>query len=137
MKKIGIGISIVLAIVIVLGLPYWINDIACISYKKDIESTITNISDVKVLDMLNGCGNIANGNHTHLIVTALVESDLPEESVKNKFPDAHDVIPYELLYYETKTSEQFKKHITDDTKNYYVLVYAKSAPFYYIDFRGH
>ncbi len=36
-----------------------------------------------------------------------------------------------------KQAEQFSKYVIDNSKKYYVLVYAKSAPFYYLDLRGH
>ena len=137
MKKIAIGILIVLAPVVVLCVPYWVDDFSCNNYKKDIENTIKNVGEIQVLDMLNGCGNVANGNHTHLIVTALVETELTKDSIKNKFPDAYNVVSFEELHFETKTKKQFSKYVTGDTKNYYVLAYVKSAPFYYIDLRGH
>jgi Na+-translocating ferredoxin:NAD+ oxidoreductase RnfE subunit len=52
-------------------------------------------------------------------------------------PDAYEVLHFEELHFETKTSRQFSKYVIDNSKKYYVLVYAKSAPFYYLDLRGH
>ena len=49
----------------------------------------------------------------------------------------YEVLHIEELHFETKTSRQFSKYVIDNSKKYYVLVYAKSAPFYYLDLRGH
>ena len=140
MKKILTVIAIVLsvlAVIMCLFLPQIVDDLACERYKLEIENVISEVNDVRLIDMLNGCGNVANGNHTYLIVTALIETEYQKEDVKDKFPKAYDIMLYEELSPQTKTSRQFAKNVTDDSKNYYVLIYAKSAPFYYMDFRGH
>ena len=105
--------------------------------KIEVEKVITEVDDISMIDTLNGCGNVANGNHTYLTVTALIESEYEKEVVKDKFPDAYEVLHFEELHFETKTSRQFSKYVIDNSKKYYVLVYAKSAPFYYLDLRGH
>lgn len=137
MKKLIAWGPVALAIVICLCMPYWVDDFACERYKIEVEKVIAEVDDISMIDTLNGCGNVANGNHTYLIVTALIESEYKKEIVKDKFPDAYEVLHFEELHFETKTSRQFSKHVIDNSKNYYVLVYAKSAPFYYLDLRGH
>ena len=140
MKKVLIVFSIVLAVVLVfclLFLPYLIDDMACDKYKKEIDAKITGVDEINFLDSMNKCGNVANGNHTYLVVNALIETELTIESVKYKFPDAYRVMPFEELYSESKEAKQFSKRVMNNGKNYFVLIYAKSAPFYFIDFRGH
>ena len=137
MKKVIFGILVVSLVVICLCMPYWVDDFACEQYKIEVEKVITEVDDIGMIDTLNGCGNVANGNHTYLIVTALIESEYEKEIVKDKFPDAYEVLHFEELHFETKTSRQFSKYVIDNSKKYYVLVYAKSAPFYYLDLRGH
>ena len=137
MKKVIVGILVVSLVVICLCMPYWVDDFACEQYKIEVEKVITEVDDISMIDTLNGCGNVANGNHTYLIVTALIESEYEKEVVKDKFPDAYEVLHFEELHFETKTSKQFSKYVIDNSKKYYVLVYAKSAPFYYLDLRGH
>ena len=137
MKKVIVGILVVSLVVICLCMPYWVDDFACEQYKIEVEKVITEVDDISMIDTLNGCGNVANGNHTYLIVTALIESEYEKEIVKDKFPDAYEVLHFEELHFETKTSMQFSKYVIDNSKKYYVLVYAKSAPFYYLDLRGH
>ena len=137
MKKLNVWSSVALAIFICLCMPYWVDDFACEQYKIQVEKVITEVDDICMIDTLNGCGNVANGNHTYLIVTALIESEYEKEIVKDKFPDAYEVLQFEELHFETKTSRRFSKYIIDNSNKYYVLVYAKSAPFYYLDLRGH
>ena len=137
LKKIIIWGLIALVIIICLCIPYWVDDFACEQYKIEVEKVIAEVDDISMIDTLNGCGNVANGDHTYLIVTALIETEYQKEIVKDKFPDAHEVLPFEELHFETKTNRQFSKYVTDNSKKYYVLVYAKSAPFYNLDLRGH
>lgn len=137
MKKVIVRILVVSLVVICLCMPYWVDDFACEQYKIEVKKVITEVDDIGMIDTLNGCGNVANGNHTCLIVTALIESEYEKEIVKDKFPDAYEVLQFEELHFETQTSRQFSKYVIDNSKKYYVLVYAKSAPFYYLDLRGH
>lgn len=136
-KKTIVIALIVLGAVMVLRVPYFVDDLACDNYKKSIESSIAGVSEIEVLDVLNKCGNVANGDHTFLIVNALIRTNLPKETVKNKFPDAYEVVKYNDLYIDSNESKQFAEYITDGAENYYVVVYAKSAPFYWFDLRGH
>lgn len=118
-------------------MPYFVDDIACDGYRSEIENAVSGVSGIEVLDMLNGCGNVANGDHTDLIVGVLIKTDLTIEELKSKFSDAYRVISFDKLSVNTKLYQQFSKHTIDDTEQYFVLVYAKSAPFWFIDFRGH
>ncbi len=136
-KKTIVTVLIALGAIIVLRLPYFVDDLACDNYKKSIESSIAGVTEIEVLDILNGCGNVANGDHTFLIVNVLIKTDLTKEDIKSKCADAYDVVSFNDLYSESKTSKHFSPYITDDVENYYVVVYAKSAPFYWFDLRGH
>lgn len=136
MKKIITIISIVLFVVIVLCLPYWINNIACNNYRNNIEVMISDVSEIEVLDIVNDCTNVANGKHTYLRVSVLINTDLTKGELKAKLNEVYDVIPYEELY-ELKLKNEFSEHIIDKTAGYFVLEYAKSAPLWYLDLRGH
>ena len=136
-KKTIVTVLIVLGAIIMLRLPYFVDDLACDNYKKSIESSMASVTEIEVLDVLNGCGNIANGDHTFLIVNVLIKTNLAKEAVENKFSDAYDIVNFNDLYSESKTGKRFSSYVTDDTENYYVVVYAKSAPLYWFDLRGH
>ena len=136
-KKTIVIALIILGAIIVLRVPYFVDDLACDNYKKSIESSIAGVTEIEVLDMLNGCGNVASGDHTFLIVNVLIKTDLAKEAVESKCADAYEVVNFHDVYSKSKTSERFAPYVTDDTENYYVVVYAKSAPFYWFDLRGH
>ncbi len=137
MKKVIIWLLVLSLVVICQCVPYWVDDFACEQYKTEIEKAIAEVEGISMIDTLIECGNVANGNHTYLIVNALIKTEDQEEIVNDKFPDAYEVLPFEKLRFETEMIEQFSKYVVDNSKNYYVVVYAKSAPFYYLDFRGH
>lgn len=137
MKKLIIGISVVLAIAICLCVPYWVDDLACAKYHKKIENVVSGVDEVKVVDMLSGCGNPANGNHTSKIAVVLVETKLTITDLTDKFSDAFRIMPFEDLLTGTETFNRFSRHINGSGNDNYVIVYSESAPFYYFDLRGH
>ncbi|MBE7044639.1 MAG: hypothetical protein E7397_03850 [Ruminococcaceae bacterium] len=137
MKKIIIGISLAIIFVICLCVPYWVDDFACAKYHREIEDIVSSAEEIKVIDILSGCGNPANGNHTSKIVVVLVETKMSLTDLKNEFPKAFEIMPFDELLQETKTFNKFSKHISGNGNENYVIVYAESAPFYYLDLRGH
>lgn len=137
MKKVIIGILIASLVVISFGVPYWVDDFACAKYHNKIEAVVSSVDGVKVIDMLSGCGNPANGNHTSKIVVALVETEMTVADLTDEFSNAYRIMPFNELLKETETFDRFSKHITGNGKNNYVIVYSESAPFYYLDLRGH
>ena len=137
MKKPIVGILLTLIIVICLWVPYWVDDLACAKYHKEIEDVVSSVDELEVIDMLSGCGNPANGNHTSKIVVVLVETKMTFADLTNEFPDAFKIMSFNELVRETKTFNRFSKHISGNKNENYVIVYAESAPFYYLDLRGH
>ena len=137
MKKIIIGILIALLAFISVCVPYWVDDLACAKYHTKIENVVLSVDELKVIDMLSGCGNPANGDHTSKIVVVLIETQMTLDELKNKFPDSFRIMPFDELLNETETFDRFSKHVTENSDDNYVIVYSESAPFYYLDLRGH
>ena len=137
MKKPIVGILLTLIIVICLWVPYWVDDLACAKYHTKIENVVSSVDELKIIDMLSGCGNPANGNHTSKIVVVLIEIQMTLDELKNKFPDSFRIMPFDELLNETETFDRFSKHVTENSDDNYVIVYSESAPFYYLDLRGH
>lgn len=137
MKKHIVGISLALAIVVCLCIPYWVDDLACAKYHREIEKVVSCVDEVKVIDVLSGCGNPANGNHTSKIVVVLIETQMTLADLTDEFRDSYRIMPFDELLEGTKSFDRFSKHISENGNENYVLVYAESAPFYYLDLRGH
>ena len=137
MKKIIIGMLIALFAFISVCVPYWVDDLACAKYHTKIENVVSSVDELKIIDMLSGCGNPANGNHTSKIVVVLIETQMTLDELKNKFPDSFRIMPFDKLLNETETFDRFSKHVTENSDDNYVIVYSESAPFYYLDLRGH
>ncbi len=137
MKKVIIGILIASFVIMCLCIPYWVDDFACAKYHKKIENVVSSVDGIKVIDMLSGCGNPANGNHTSKIVVALVETEMTDAELRDEFSNAFRIMPFNELLKGTETFNRFSTQITENEKNSYVIVYSESAPFYYLDLRGH
>ena len=137
MRKLIVWVLVALAIVICLCVPYWVDDLACAKYHREIENVVSSVDEIKVIDMLSGCGNPANGNHTSKIVAVLVETKMTITDLNDEFSDAFRIMSFNDLLKGTETFNRFSKYITGDGNDNYVIVYSESAPFYYLDLRGH
>lgn len=137
MKKLLIGISLALAIVICLCMPYWVDDFACAKYHTEIEDLVSSVDGIKVTDSFSYCGNLHNGNHTSKIVVVLVETELTITELTEKFSDAVEIAPFSDLSKWDEAFKRFSEQVAENENNNYVITYSQSAPFYYLDFRGH
>ena len=70
-------------------------------------------------------------------MVVLIETQMTLDELKNKFPDSFRIMPFDELLNETETFDRFSKHVTENSDDNYVIVYSESAPFYYLDLRGH
>ncbi len=138
-KKIIIGCLIIFFIIIILCLPYWINDVACLIYKNEIKNNLAEISELNVIEILNACGNSSGtGNHTDLYVAVLAETNLTEADIKNKISDVDLIYDTEKNTYSTLAMRTMNLSFKLKSKQKsYILEFHKPSPCSDFDFRGH
>ena len=147
MKKSTILIPViaVLSVWLLIGLifsPYIINDIACANYENKVNNIVSNEENVKLLEIVSGCGNSSGtGNHTDLYVAVLIETSLSKEKVKEAFNNVRGINLIKTYNEQTLAMSiinlQFSKTEFINDKNYYILEFVKKAPLSDFDLRGH
>lgn len=140
MKKTIICVACVIIGVILLCLPYQINNHACSKYRSEIETSLANVADITVLQVVNGCGNSSGtGDHTDLYVAALVKAN-SRDGIERAFPDAMDVRAVVDEGERTLAMElinlSFDEENYDDSKNLYIIEFSKRTLFSWLDLRG-
>lgn len=141
-KKLFASVFGVIFFLIILFLPYRINDAACSVYRNEIEDRVANVSEINVLQVVNGCGNsVGTGNHTDLYVAVLVETSLFENDLKERITNVSLVHDVEQKGNSTLAMEiiglSFSEVELDSNLNYYILEFAKESPCSDFDMRGH
>ena len=135
-KRIITSCLIIFFIIIIICLPYWINDIACLIYKNQIKNKLAEISELNVIEILNACGNSSGtGNHTDLYVAVLVETSLSETDIKNSISEVcyvHEAEKNSLAMRIMNLSFKLKSN-----RKSYILEFKKLSPCSFFDFRGH
>ena len=137
MKKKIVCAFVAVSIFFVLGMPYWLNDIACGKYKKEIECVVQSVEGVDIIAMFNECGNEWNGDHTSMIVKVLGKGKFSEKELCEKFSDADILYAYGEFGYDDEIPEEFCEYIIGVSNEYFLLRYRRSAPFSWLDLRGH
>ncbi len=141
MKKTIICVACVIIGVILICLPYQINNRACSKYRSEIEARLANVADITVLQVVNGCGNSSGtGDHTDLYVAALVKANSREDAIERAFPDAMDVRAVvdegERTLAMKLINLSFDEENYDDSKNLYIIEFSKRTLFSSLDLRG-
>lgn len=131
-----------MAVAISFCLPYWVNDISCYLYKNKIEDEVFANSKVKVLQVINGCGNSSGGgNHTDLYVGILIETVLSKDELLYEFSDVRYVYNIEKRGEKTLAIKnmnlRFDEQKYSDNQDYYILEFIKESPCSEFDMRGH
>ncbi len=139
--KVGIIVSGVIVGVLVHCLPYWINDYSCSVYREEVESSLADVSEISVLQVVNGCGNSSGtGDHTDLYVAALVKTDLSEADIENRIADIVEIHDVSEDGKVTSSMEhvnlRFDEENYDGKGNLYILEFSKRTPFSWLDLRG-
>ncbi len=139
MKRI---ISIIIVLIVLMCLPYWINDFAYNKFKNEVADNVSLVSEVKPLEIISGCGNTSGtGNHTDLWAGVLIETQLSQEELNAAFADAYNIQDTKKSGETTLSMKIFNKTFSavnkDETKNYFILEFAEGAPCSALDLRGH
>ncbi len=134
MKKTIICVVCVIIGVILLRLPYQINDRACLEYRKEIEASFIDMPEVAVLQVVSGCGNSSGtGDHTDLYVAVLVETGLDKENLEKEISDIaeiHDVRETgDKTFAMDMIDLSFEEENYTDNANYYIIEFLKESPF--------
>ena len=141
MKKIIIGIIIASLVVISVCVPCWVDDLALSGYEEKIEKSIAEVPEIKVLQVVSGCGNSSGtGDHTELYVAVLVETNLYEDDIKNKITGITDVHDVRANGYKTLVMDMidlnFDEKSYNGRGNCYILEFSERAPCSSFDMRG-
>ncbi|MCH5269748.1 MAG: hypothetical protein J1E83_03280 [Lachnospiraceae bacterium] len=141
-KILGIIIlAIVVALIAIVILPFIkasvIDNMALNKYRSRILNELELPTDTEIVETVSGCGNTGGtGNHTELLVSVLVKSELDEDAFFAYYPHAYEA---EERDFETWAMGcvglSFNK--PEEEGNYYILEYIKSAPCSDFDLRGH
>lgn len=141
-KILGIVILvIVIALIAIVILPFIIapviDNIVLARYRSQMINELELPADTEIVETVSGCGNTGGtGNHTELLVSVLVKSELNEDAFFEYFPHAYEA---EECDFETWAMGcvglSFSK--PKEEGNYYILEFIKSAPCSDFDLRGH
>jgi len=139
MKKVIKIIAILVILVVAMCLPYWVNDVACCRYKKDVEKRIAQVPDIRPIEIIHGCGNTTGtGDNTRLWVGVLVKSNSAELVLNGDFDDVQNVQEYNdnNTILMINKNLKFTCSIDNNEKNYFIVEFVKEAPFSWLDLRG-
>ena len=139
--KIRIAVFGVMLVALLFQLPCWINDYSCSVYREEVESSLEEISEISVLQVVSGCGSsTGTGDHTDLYVAALVKTELGEDDIESVLTDITDI--YNVSEGEKITMSMVLMNLRFDEENYsgegnlYILEFSKRTPFSWLDLRG-
>ncbi len=113
------------------------DNIALGNYKKEVLDTLNLPPNTEIVETISGCGNTGGtGNHTEMYVAILVKTTLSEEEWKSYSFISHDVLADGEKTFAMSLVGVYFSHI-DDPEGYYILEYAREAPYSDFDIRGH
>lgn len=141
-KVFGIVILIiVIALIAIVILPFIIapviDNIALGRYRSQVLSELEMPAESVIVETVSGCGNTGGtGNHTELLVSVLVKSELDEDAFFEYYPHAYEAGKRDFETWAMGcVGLSFSKPEAEG--NYYILEFIKSAPCSDFDLRGH
>lgn len=141
-KVFGIVILIiVIALIAIIILPFIIapviDNIALGRYRSQVLSELEMPTECMIVETVSGCGNTGGtGNHTELLVSVLVKSELVEDAFLEYYPHAYKADERDFETW-AMGCVGLSFSTPEEEGNYYILEFIGSAPWSDFDLRGH
>lgn len=128
-------IAFILIPVLLVMLPQAVNDIACLSYRAEVEATLSGAEYIEVIEIASACGNTSGtGDHTELWVGVIIKSNLSLDELTALF--GAEVSLYDEIDKLDSWQDKFSADVEGGADGYYLLEFIKTAPMSWFDLRG-